>query len=62
MLSNKMINTSICKRLSILGILSVFLIAAALLIGCKDEVKPREGAIEGRILSLTGKGLKDALV
>ena len=62
MLSNKMKNTNIYKRLSILGILSVFLTAAALLIGCSDDVKPREGAIEGRILNLTGKGLKDALV
>ncbi len=58
--NNNRIN--IFKRLSLLGIASVFLILSALLIGCSDDVKPREGAIEGKIVDLTGKGLKDVLV
>ncbi len=58
-----MYETSITmKRLSLLTIFSVFLIIVAGLIGCSDDVKPREGAIEGRITNLSGVAIKDALV
>ena len=50
------------KRLNILTVFSVFLIIVAGLIGCSDDVKPREGAIEGRITNLSGVAIKDALV
>ena len=50
------------KKINIIGIVSLLLVSIIGLIGCSDDVKPREGAIEGRIISLSGKGLKDALV
>ena len=57
-----MMNINSLKRVSIFGLSSALIIISALLIGCSDDVKPREGAIEGKVLNLTGKGLKDALV
>ena len=50
------------KRLGFLTIFSVFFIVVVSLIGCSENVKPREGAIEGKITTLSGKPLKDALV
>ena len=50
------------KKTNILSIFSLFLVFILALIGCSDDVKPREGAIEGKITNLSGKALKDVLV
>ena len=60
MLNRKLLN--IIKRIGITGIFFVLLIVATNLIGCSDDVKPREGAIEGKLTNLSGKPIKDALI
>lgn len=50
------------KNLALFCFISAILLTAATLIGCSDEVTPREGAIEGRIVNLSGRAIKDALV
>ncbi len=50
------------KKLRFLSIVSAFLVAISGILGCSDDVTPREGAIEGRILNLAGKPVADALI
>lgn len=50
------------KKLRFLSIVSALLVVISGLLGCSDDVTPREGAIEGRILNLAGKPIADALV
>lgn len=58
-----MLILKIFNKIGLLRIFSVFLIlVAASLIGCSDDVRPREGAIEGKLTNLSGVAIKDALV
>lgn len=50
------------KKLRFLSIVSAFLVTISGILGCSDDVTPREGAIEGRILNLAGKPVADALI
>lgn len=50
------------KNHRLLGFLSAFLVVMASLIGCSNDVNPREGAVQGKVVNLAGKAVADALI
>lgn len=51
------------KRNYIIFLISVFIITSLCVIGCSsDDVTAREGAVQGKIVTLSGTAIKDALV